>query len=45
MIVRFDDRDPAAVGLKVPVIVQFNPDINRDGQLLVWLKSPLFPPT
>jgi hypothetical protein len=34
-------RDPAAVGVNVTLIVQLDPAVTDDPQLLVWLKSPL----
>lgn len=36
---------PAAVGVKVTAIVQKSPTPRDAGQLLFWLKSPLFAPT
>ena len=35
---------PAALGVKVTLMVQLDPAATELPQLLVWAKSPLFPP-
>ena len=35
---------PVAVGVKVTLMVQLDPAATELPQLLVWAKSPLFPP-
>ena len=46
MMVRDAERDPIAVGVKVTLIVQLDPDLTALPQVSLSLKSPAFaPPT